>query len=89
MLNYVVNEFFMYKSDNRQSYHHIDIKLEHQKYLGFAWQINWKVRYFVFTVLPVGLSSAPFIFTRTERVLLKHWREKNVKICCFLDDGEE
>ena len=36
MLNYVGNEFFMYKSDNRQSYHHIDIKLEHQKYLGFA-----------------------------------------------------
>ena len=21
------------------------------------------------------------------RVLVKHWRENNVKICCFLDDG--
>ena len=21
------------------------------------------------------------------RMLVKHWRENNVKICCFLDDG--
>ena len=86
MLNYVENECFIYKFDIKQGYHHIDIKPEHQKYMGFAWGINGKVRYFLFTVLPFGLTSAPFIFTKTLRVLAKHGRENNVKICFFLDD---
>ena len=87
MFNYVENDCFMYKFDIKHGYHHIDIKPEHQKYLGFAWEINEKVRYFVFTVLPFGLTSALFIFTKTMRVLVKHWRENNIKTCCFLDDG--
>ena len=86
MLNYVKNEWFMYKFDIKQGYHHIDTKPEHKKYLGFAWEINGKVRYFVCTVLPFGLTFAPFILIKTMRVLVKHWTENNVKICCFLDD---
>ena len=54
MLNYVENECLMYKLDIKQGYYHIDIKPEHQKYLGFA--------------LPFGLTLAPFIFTKTTRV---------------------
>ena len=42
-----------------------------------------------FTVLPFGLTSVLFIFTKIMRVLVKHWRENNVKICYFLDDGAE
>ena len=71
---------FMYKFNIKQGYHHIDIKLEHQKYLDFAWEINGKVCYFVFTILSFGLTSAPFIFTKTLRELVKHWRDNNVKI---------
>ena len=48
MLNHVENECFMYKFDIKQGYHHMDIKAEHQKHLDFAWEINEKVRYFVF-----------------------------------------
>ena len=33
-----------------------------------------KTCYFVFTVLPFGLTSAPFIFTKVMRYLVKHWR---------------
>ena len=66
------NECFMYKFDIKQGYHHIDIKPEHQKYLGFAWEIKGKVRYFGITVLPFGLTSAPFISNKTMRVFVKH-----------------
>ena len=75
----------MYKFDIKQGYHHIDIKPEHQKYLGFAGEINGKVCYFGFTALPFGLISASSIFNKNTRVLVKHSRENKVKICCFLD----
>ena len=34
-----------------------------------------------------GLSSAPFVFAKLVRPLMKHWRLHAVKIACFLDDG--
>ena len=44
-------------------------------------------RYFVFLVLPFGLSSAPLVFTKVMRCLVKFWRSHSVKIACYLDDG--
>lgn len=78
---------FMFKFDIKQGYHHIDIFEPHQKFLGFSWVIDGKIRYFVFTVLPFGLTSAPFIFTKIMRCLIKYWRTNGIKIACFLDDG--
>ena len=45
------------------------------------------MKFFVFTVLPYGLSSAPFILTKVVRPLMKYWKFSSVKITCFLDDG--
>ena len=56
-------------------------------YLGFAWEIDGVLRYFVFLVLPFGLTSAPFIFTKIVRCLVKYWRSQGVRICVFIDDG--
>ena len=39
----------------------IDIHDDYIKYLGFKWWFKGKLRYFVFTVLPFGLASAPRI----------------------------
>ena len=41
-------------------YHHIKIHPDHLTFLGFAWKFprEASIRYFVFTVLPFGLSSA-------------------------------
>ena len=47
-----------------------------QSYLGFSWKIDGKVRHFVFTVLPFGLNSVPFLFTKIFRPLVKHWRKQ-------------
>jgi hypothetical protein len=44
------------------------------------------LRYFAFTVLPFGLSSAPYIFTKCLKPLEKYWRIKGVNIALFLDD---
>ena len=46
-----------------------------------------KTRYFVFTVLPFGLTSAPFLFTKVMRCLVTFWRAQGIKISVFIDDG--
>ena len=43
--------------------------------------------YFVFNVLPFGLSTAPYIFTKLLKPLIGHWRGSGKRICMFLDDG--
>ena len=50
---------FMFKFDLESGYHHIDINETFQTYVGFSWEIDGKVRHFLFTVLPFGLNSAP------------------------------
>ena len=40
-----------------------------------------------FSVLPFGLASAPFVFTKIQKALVKHWRKKGIRIFTYLDDG--
>ena len=80
-------EGYLFKFDLKNGYHHIDIFEPHQKFLGFSWVFKGNIQVFVFTVLPFGLTSAPFIFTKVVRPLVKYWRFNSVKITCFLDDG--
>ena len=54
--------------------------------MGFAWEIDGKLRFFVFTVLVFGLSTAPFLFTKLIRVLIKHWRSLAIRIFAVIDD---
>ena len=63
-----------------QSYHHIDIDEQHQKYLDFSWKIKGQTKYFVFTVMAFGLTSAPFLFTKVMRCLVTFWRAQGIKI---------
>ena len=79
MQDLVDNEGFLYIFDISQGYHHTGIDENHQNYLGFSWNINGKIRYFMFTVLPFGLCSAPFIFTKLMRSLVKFWRREEIK----------
>ena len=89
--NYVKKDSFMYKFDMRHGYHHTDIFPEHQRYLGFSGVFSWfyegKLRYFVFVVLPFGLSVAPYCFTKIVRPLVKFSRSNGIKIVVFIDDG--
>ena len=73
--------------DLKSGYHHVDICSTHQKYLGFAWYFNNVARYFTFGVLPFGLSSAGFCFTKLMRPLAKRWRSMGHVCFIYLDDG--
>ena len=55
-------DYFVFSFDLKSGYHHVDIFPDHRKFLAFSWHFGTNcVTYFQFTVLPFGLSSAPFI----------------------------
>lgn len=78
---------WFFRFDYKSGYHHVDIIPQHQQYLAFAWGNGCLKKYFVFTVLPFGLSTAPFVFTKIQKALVKHWRAQGIKIFTYLDDG--
>jgi hypothetical protein len=86
-MDYFQKGDFMISFDLKSGYHHINIFEEHSEYLSFAWSFQGNVRYFSFQVLPFGLSTAPYIFTKCLRPLVKHWRKKGISIVLYLDDG--
>ena len=63
---------FLFKFDLRKGYHHVSMAPEHQTYLGFSWKINGRKKYFVFIVLPFGLSTAPMLFTKILDLWYQH-----------------
>ena len=80
-------EYFT-KFDLKSGYHHLDIFSEHQPYLGFSWKMNGETpSYFMFIVLPFGLTTAPCIFTKLLRPIVKHWRSQGISNVVYLDDG--
>lgn len=84
---YLAKGGFCFNFDLKSGYHHVEIFPDHQKYLGFSWAFGGVTRYFCFAVLPFGLSSAPYIFTKLLRPLVKYWRFNGVHIVVYLDDG--
>ena len=68
------------------AYHHVDIFKSHTDYLGFSWCYGNTVNYLKFLVLPFGLSSACYIFTKLTRPLVKKWRGEGKQIIMYLDD---
>ena len=74
---------YLFSFDLKSGYHHVDIAVVHQKYLGFAWEGC----YYVFTVLPFGLSTACYMFTKLLRPLVRYWRGQGIRIVVYLDDG--
>ena len=65
----------------------IFIHAPYQTYLGFSWTENRVTKYFCFTVVPFGLTSSPFIFTKLLRPLVKYWRLKGLLVVIYIDDG--
>ena len=47
---------WMFSFDPKSGYHHVVIIESHQTFLGF----EWGSRFYVFTVLPIGLSTVPY-----------------------------
>ena len=80
--------YFVFSFDLKSGYDHVDIFPEHRAFLVFSWDFGTGVaRYFQFTVLPFGLSSAPFIFTKLLKPLETLWRSHGIPVAIFFDDG--
>ena len=60
---------------------------EHTPFLGCSWVVDGQHRFYQFTVLPFGLSTGPYIFTKVQQALTKHWRSQGIWIFTYLDDG--
>ena len=73
----------MYKFDLRSGYHHYDICPKQQTYVGFS----WRGVHYCFTVLPFGLLSAPYLFTKCMKAMVKFWRNNAISVVLYLDDG--
>ena len=87
-INYFGTGKFFTKFDLKSGYHHLDISPAHQPFLGFSWPSPpGEDNFYMFTLLPFGPSSAPYIFTKLVRPLIKHWRAQGICITIFLDDG--
>ena len=78
----------MFKFDLKSGYHHVEIFPDYRRFLAFALDFGDGVlKYFQFTVLPFGLSSAPYLFTKLLRPVITSWRCKGIPMVIFLDDG--
>ncbi|XP_053382012.1 uncharacterized protein LOC123541270 [Mercenaria mercenaria] len=66
----------------------LKISKAENKALRFSW-IDAKGQriYLKFLVLPFGLSTAPYIFTKITRPLVAKWRGEGKRVLMFLDDG--
>lgn len=87
-LKVISKGFYLFKFDLKSGYHHVEIYPDHRKFLAFSWDFgDGVVKYFQFAVLPFGLSSAPYLFTKLLKPVLTSWRCKGIPMVIFLDDG--
>ena len=88
-LAYFAKGSYMFSFDLKSGYHHVEISQDYQTYLGFSWKASdsGDEIFYVFTVLPFGLSTAPYVFTKLLKPLEKHWRLQGISLAIFLDDG--
>jgi len=78
---------YLFKFDLKSGYYHVDIRPGHYQFLGFHWDANGTENYYVFKVLPFGLSTACYLFTKLMRLLVKYWRGRGLKAMIYLYDG--
>ena len=79
---------YMITFDLKSGYHHVDISEDSWPYLGFSWSMPGGCRrFFMFRVLPFGLSTACYVFTKLLRPLVKRWRSRGQRAVIYIDDG--
>ena len=84
-MSYFARGAYMFSFGLKSVYHHVQIFEGHQTYLGFSWKHSNsnQVKFYVFTVLSFGLSSAPHVFTKIRKPLEEHWRYQGICLAVF------
>ena len=65
----------------------MDIHPDYWSFWGFSWGTHAARKFYVFKVLPFGLFSACYVFTKLLRPLVKRWRGMGIKAIVYIDDG--
>lgn len=86
-LTFIQKSGWMIKFDIHAAFHSVEIYPPHTNFLGFTWTFDNTKVYFKFLVLPFGISSAPYVFTKLTRPLVKKWRGAGFQVLMYLDDG--
>ena len=59
-----------------------------ENFLVFEWTFeDWSTKYFQFCVVPFGLSSTCYVFTKVLRTFTKRLRGISIKAIIYIDDG--
>ena len=80
-------EDYLFSFDLKSGYHHVDVFELHRQFLGFQWEVQGLPQFYFFTVLPFGLATACYAFTKLLRPLVEYWRKQGLRILLYLDDG--
>ena len=68
--------------DLESGFHHVPVKIQYQKFLGF----RWKNEFFVWCVLAFGIKSAPYYFHKILRPVVAFFRKNGIRNALFVDD---
>jgi hypothetical protein len=79
---YLLPNDYVFTIDLKSGYHHLDIREDCWKYLGFC----WRGKLYVFTQLPFGIASACWAFTKLTREVLRGWRRQGWRCSGYIDD---
>lgn len=66
----------------KDAYLLVPINSEDKKFLRF----EYRNHIYQFNSLPFGLSSAPFVFTKTTKPIVKWLRSRGIRLVIYLDD---
>ena len=84
---FLENANFAATFDFKSGYHHIKIHRDSRDLLSFSLSNPPAAPYFFFKGLPFGLATAPWLFTKIFKVLVRKWRAEGIKMFLYLDDG--
>jgi hypothetical protein len=72
----------MFSVDLAAGFHHVSMHPSAWPYMGFA----WRGLHYCFVVLPFGLATAPWCFTKVMKVVVQDIRSKGLSVIPYLDD---
>ena len=68
--------------DLKSGYYHVGLHLATRRFIG----IKWDGVYYVYTCLPFGLSTAPWVFSKVMREIVMYRRRCGIRVLHYLDD---
>ncbi len=72
----------LFSSDISSGFHHLRMRPNERKFLCFTWRNHT----FCWTVLPFGVKSAPYLFSKVIKEVIKYFRASDVRCTAWVDN---